>query len=514
MSPSNPRVLSIAGTDPTGGAGIHADLKAIAAAGGYGMAVVTSLVVQNTRGVQQVHTPEPEFLRAQLDAVSDDVTIDAIKIGMLADETSTRVVLDWLAGIDSSVPVVVDPVMVAASGHALAASVSGELLSRADLVTPNLSELAQLVGTSEAQTREDANAQARQLAANLATPVLAKGGHLAGDDRGNSLIDATGLRIHTPSPAITTTATHGTGCSLSAAIATRLGGGEPMEEAVRWATDWVHEAVTFAEDLEVGAGNGPIDHFHRLRRQAGSARQQPQYGGVPREWSTPEQLPGGVAAPPEPVVAPAGEWTSALWDAAGDALEAFTTGGFVPQLGAGTLSEDRFRFYLAQDSYYLNVYASVLAALAASARDADERTMWASAVTGAIAEEQAMQARWGIPEHVEPTPATQAYTDFLRAVAHDTYPVAVAGVLPCFWVYAQVGQRLAEVAHDDHPYASWLATYDDPEFHAATAEAIAVTERLLAEATAIDRAEAARAFIRACDLEAEFFAQAMLADRL
>lgn len=142
------RVLAVAGTDPTGGAGLHADLKSIAAAGGYGMGVVTSLVVQNTQGVQDVLTPDSSFLAAQLKAVSDDVPLDAIKIGMIADEAGRAVVLDWLEGLPARVPVVLDPVLVASSGHALAESFSWDLLKRAQLLTPNLDELAQLTGRS------------------------------------------------------------------------------------------------------------------------------------------------------------------------------------------------------------------------------------------------------------------------------------------------------------------------------------------------------------------------------
>lgn len=273
--PPIPRVLTIAGTDPTGGAGIQADLKSIAAAGGYGMSVVTSLVVQNTRGVQRVHTPEPSFLRAQLHAVSDDVRIDAVKIGMLADDASTREVVDWLDEIEQ-VPVVIDPVMVASSGHALATNVSRELLQKATVITPNLAELAWLTDSENATTRTGANSQAGELADATGALILAKGGHLTGNDLGNTLIGAGGaVLMHAPSPVVDSTATHGTGCSLSAALATRLAAGESYEEAVVWSTDWVREAIEFGENLAVGHGNGPIDHFHRLRRQAAASDQRP-----------------------------------------------------------------------------------------------------------------------------------------------------------------------------------------------------------------------------------------------
>ena len=159
-----PIALSIAGTDPSGGAGIHADLKAFCARGVYGTTAITALVAQNTHGVREVHTPDPAFLRAQLLAVSEDVEIDAVKIGMLADEDSAGVVVDWLDELGRDIPVVVDPVMVATSGDTLASGVSAGLLERASVITPNLDELALLTGAEPAQTREEADRQARVLA--------------------------------------------------------------------------------------------------------------------------------------------------------------------------------------------------------------------------------------------------------------------------------------------------------------------------------------------------------------
>lgn len=224
-----PRVLSIAGTDPTGGAGIHADLKAIAANGGYGMAVVTALVAQNTRGVRSIHTPPTDFLRELLDAVSDDVDIDAVKIGMLGTVDVIREVRSWLSRVD--VPVtVLDPVMVAKSGDRLldadAESALIDLLPLVDLVTPNLPELAILAGESEAASCEEALRQARSVSERHGVAVLAKGGHLSGEAVPDALVE--GERVTEFSGArIPTKNTHGTGCSLSSAIATRRAAGEP-----------------------------------------------------------------------------------------------------------------------------------------------------------------------------------------------------------------------------------------------------------------------------------------------
>ena len=266
-----PRVLSIAGTDPTGGAGIQADLKSIAAAGGYGMCVVTALVAQNTQGVREIHTPPQSFLRAQLDSVFDDVTVDAVKIGMLGDADTTRTVSEFLA--QHSVPVVVvDPVMVATSGDRLLTEDAEDALrtlvrEHATVVTPNIPELAVLCDDTPATTFDEAVSQGRRYAADANVSVLVKGGHLTGDHASNALITPDGdtriadvLRVRTKN-------THGTGCSLSAALATRLVL-DDAPAAVEWASAWLHEAIAHADDLEVGQGHGPVHHFHQLYRLA------------------------------------------------------------------------------------------------------------------------------------------------------------------------------------------------------------------------------------------------------
>ena len=182
--PALPRVLSIAGTDPTGGAGIHADLKSFEAAGAYGMAVVTALVAQNTQGVRSIHTPPVDFLGEQLASVKDDVTIDAVKIGMLGSVAITETVSDFLASLPAGVPVVCDPVMVASSGDRLlepeAERAVRELARRATVVTPNLPELAVLAGVAEPQSLEEAIDVATTWAHENDTWVVVKGGHLDG----------------------------------------------------------------------------------------------------------------------------------------------------------------------------------------------------------------------------------------------------------------------------------------------------------------------------------------------
>lgn len=270
--PALPRVLSIAGTDPTGGAGIHADLKSFEAAGAYGMAVVTALVAQNTQGVRAIHTPPVDFLREQLASVKDDVTIDAVKIGMLGSVAITETVSDFLASLPAGVPVVCDPVMVASSGDRLlepeAERAVRELARRATVVTPNLPELAVLAGVAEPRTFDDALSVATTWARENDTWVVVKGGHLDGAEADNATVSPSGDITRVPCPRIDTKNTHGTGCSLSSALAARLGAGESLDEALVWATEWLHEAIEHADALHVGHGHGPVDHGHRLRRLA------------------------------------------------------------------------------------------------------------------------------------------------------------------------------------------------------------------------------------------------------
>lgn len=275
------RVLSIAGSDPSGGAGIQADLKAIAANGGYGMAAITALTAQNTLGVQGVFVPPASSLAAQLDSVSADVNIDAVKIGMLANAEVIGAVASWLQR--ASVPhVVLDPVMVATSGDRLldtaAEDALRQLVARADLITPNLAELGVLLGEQVAPDWAVALEQARRLAQETGVRVLAKGGHLVRDPESHrandsvppheqavdALVTPDGGIVEVSGQRIRTRNTHGTGCSLSSAIATRVARHGDWETAVREAKAWLTRSLAAADELEVGSGHGPIHHFAGL----------------------------------------------------------------------------------------------------------------------------------------------------------------------------------------------------------------------------------------------------------
>lgn len=273
-------ILSIAGTDPTGGAGIQADMKSFSAHGGYGMSVITALVAQNTLGVREIHAPPTDFLRAQLEAVSDDVGIDAVKIGMLGTAQIVETVAAWWDATFGPDPerapaLVVDPVMVATSGDRLleraAEDALHRFLHRADLLTPNVPELALLAGAEPASTPQGLIAQAEVVADAHQVVVLAKGGHLI---LGEQVIDtlvfpvaAGGQRpdsVSVASPRIQTTSTHGTGCSVSAALATLRAQGRSWESSLRIVKDWMTEALRGADQLDVGHGQGPVHHFAQM----------------------------------------------------------------------------------------------------------------------------------------------------------------------------------------------------------------------------------------------------------
>jgi hydroxymethylpyrimidine/phosphomethylpyrimidine kinase len=259
--------LTIAGTDPTGGAGIQADLKAFSALGGYGMSVVTGLVAQNTVGVRSIHEVPPAFIADQLDAVFDDVRVDAVKIGMLANADIIQTVAETLAKRRPPY-VVLDPVMVAKSGDRLLApdavtALRDTLLPLVDLITPNLPEAADLLGRPAA--RDEAE-MADQLVAltHLTRGVLLKGGHLAGPESVDLLRapDSTGLHRLT-APRIATKNTHGTGCTLSAAIAVLRPQRPDWATTVRDGKAYLTAALAAADRLTVGSGHGPVHHFYQ-----------------------------------------------------------------------------------------------------------------------------------------------------------------------------------------------------------------------------------------------------------
>ena len=262
-----PIALTIAGSDSSGGAGIQADLKTFGALGVYGASVITALTAQNTQGVSGIHQVPSDFVTAQIDAVFGDLDVKAVKIGMVAQPATIDVIA---AGLDRWSPkhVVLDPVMVATSGDRLlgtdaVAALRTRLIPRASIITPNLPEAAALLDEPIASNEAAIESQGRRLMSLGCRAVLIKGGHGQGAESIDYLVSGDGV-IALPAPRIATRNTHGTGCSLSSAIAAGLAKGEDMETAVRHAKAWISAAIEAADRLSVGHGHGPVHHFHRF----------------------------------------------------------------------------------------------------------------------------------------------------------------------------------------------------------------------------------------------------------
>ena len=276
--------LSIAGSDPSGGAGIQADLKSFSANGVYGMAVLTALTAQNTKTVSAIHTLPTDFVRAQIDMIFADIHVHAVKIGMLANSQIAHCVAEILQ--DKSCPLILDPVLVATSGASLLSDdapvmldvLKNHLLPLADIITPNLPEAAALLGCELAKNRDDMQSQAADILDMGVKNVYIKGGHLADADNSPDLlcmrIHGTqrgifwleGKRVPPPTNTLPNTPpnTHGTGCSLSAALAAGRARGLSAMDAAHVAKNFIQGAIAQAENLQVGDGHGPIHHFHRF----------------------------------------------------------------------------------------------------------------------------------------------------------------------------------------------------------------------------------------------------------
>lgn len=265
-----PNVLSIAGSDPSGGAGIQADIKAISANGAFAMAAITALTAQNTQGVTDIHLVPPAFVQSQIAAIFADVHVDAVKIGMIANAAIATAVAQTLKG-HVDIPIVLDPVMIAKGGAALldpeaVKTLRDTLLPMARLLTPNLPEAAHLLGINTARTREDMAAQGVALCALGAQAVLMKGGHLDAPDSPDCLV--TGKTVTWFEAARTRTInTHGTGCTLSSALAAQLARGQTPAAATAAAKSYVATAIANADALSVGKGHGPTHHFAALYSQ-------------------------------------------------------------------------------------------------------------------------------------------------------------------------------------------------------------------------------------------------------
>lgn len=259
-----PKCLTIAGSDSSGGAGIQADLKTMSAIGVYGMSVITAITAQNTCGVKAIQPIEPEIVTAQLEAVLNDIGTDSIKIGMLH---SARIVKAVIEILDKYTPryVVLDPVMVSTSGHKLIEDdtidiIRKELFFRSTIITPNLDE-AMLLSGMQISEEKDMYKAGKKLLAEGCRAVLMKGGHLKSKIMTDLLLSSEGEEFVFNAENIITPNTHGTGCTLSSAIASYLALGATLTESVKQAKQFITEAIGAGSDVTTGKGHGPLNHF-------------------------------------------------------------------------------------------------------------------------------------------------------------------------------------------------------------------------------------------------------------
>jgi hydroxymethylpyrimidine/phosphomethylpyrimidine kinase len=314
--------------------------------------------------------------------------------------------------------------------------------------------------------------------------VLVKGGHLTDASCPDALVNTHGLLDDTvvefACPRVETRNTHGTGCSLSSAIATVQAQTGDWADSLARVKAWLHDALVYADDLEVGAGNGPIHHFHRLFAEAAPVGQ---------------------------------EFSRALWQDIEHTRTAIFDLPFIRALGDGTLDRMEFSYYLAQDALYLNTYSRVLARASALAPTEVAQLFWANSAQVCLEVESDLHRTW-LGEHTEPAelgPVTKGYVDHLLAASvQGSYAVLVAAILPCYWLYADVGERLHAQFRERrnggvHPYSAWLETYADEGFAAATRQAIAFTDAAAGAASSDERAAMKTAFAQSSRCELDFF---------
>nr|WP_120492670.1 bifunctional hydroxymethylpyrimidine kinase/phosphomethylpyrimidine kinase [Corynebacterium lactis] len=546
MSPTKefvPRVLSIAGTDPSGGAGLHADLKSIAAAGGYGMGVVTALVAQNTQGVRSVHTPDVSFLKEQLAVVTEDVEIDAVKIGMLGSREIVDVVTEWVRE-NRPRNIVLDPVMIATSGDRLldddAVDALVTLVSEVDVITPNVPELALLAGAEPAGDYEELIEQALDFAAKNNVIVIAKTGHLSGDEAGNAVVFPDGRSSFSTSRRIDTKNTHGTGCSLSSALATRIGAGFAVEEALSWTTKWLNESILFADDLHVGHGHGPIDHGHRARRleKAATIRPghiakrfsdcddtasvSPQAAASPATTATPRaDSPAAGAKAPElrsffgkPLsIAPVGPHTTALWNLIGDIVEEIDALPAFSYFGEGTLNPEDTNLLLEQEIWYLHNIFPAISMLSIKATLPQDQILWSSLAQESLIRclelnSDSLSYSYSELEDIEPTGPSLALLDaHASATAFNSYAVSAATLVAELWIVAELISNAPEVKEVGSAAEAWVESYSDESFLDTALLAVEALERALADAPRAEQLKSRAVFRRAAEHERDYFAQ-------
>ncbi|KAJ7584861.1 Phosphomethylpyrimidine kinase-domain-containing protein [Mycena floridula] len=502
-------VMSIAGTDSSGGAGIQADLKTFTALNCYGTSAITAITAQNTIGVQDVHPCPPEFVRKQIYSILDDIQISGIKTGMLFDAETVRVVADSLkTRFGQLAPnLVCDPVMVSTSGHNLLESAAVDVMTSnlfplATLITPNLAE-AELLLQRPLQSLDSMLEAAQDLLQFGSKAVLLKGGHLIATmddvmalsneiqvvkafliDENMEILKEHGAAIppavvvdvlqqkEGPTtvfvrPRIESTSTHGTGCTLSAAICCGLGQGLDVVEATRSATTFTFLGIETAP--AIGKGHGPLNHMHSISRSC---------------------VPQRTALNPYPL-------TSLLIQSSIGTWKSYVEHEFVRLLGQGTLSRDSFIHFIKQDYHYLKYYArayALLAAKSSSFRGIQSATATIINVLNEIGTHRSFCEQFGVSsaelEATEESPATTAYGAYLIDVGlQGDQAKLLMALLACLLGYGEVGLWLKKessgtdswVKTKGNAYAQWMEDYSGAHYQAAVKLGMETIESLASD---------------------------------
>ncbi|ORX54113.1 hypothetical protein DM01DRAFT_1367189 [Hesseltinella vesiculosa] len=483
-----PKALTIAGSDSGGGAGIQADIKTMAALQVYSSSVVTSVTSQNTLGVNGIHELPAEFVKQQLTTVLSDIGSDAIKTGMLSSAPIIQAVVDALKEYpECAKNLVVDPVMVSTSGSRLlnkdaVDAVLTQLLPMTLVLTPNVPEAEVLLGLAPGKiaTLDDMVSAARQLAKAGPAFVLLKGGHLPQTRHDQRIVidllydRDTDTLLELVQPYVDTLNTHGTGCTLSAAIASELAKGLNVTDAVQNATTYIHHAIESAAHVKIGTGAGPVNHFYNLRWMpySGSSFVQALYDALPE----------------------------GLW-------ENYVDHPFVRGIADGTLPRECFIYYIKQDYLYLQSYARAAALAAYKSKDIDTCAANAKIVTHIHDETQTHLKyceQWGISrEEVLATPESVynvAYTRFVldKGASGDQLDLQVA-MAACLLGYGDIGVRLFNnpaTKREGNPYWPWIETYAGEQYQ----DAVDVGKKLMEDLATHSVSTSATRFKEACDI--------------
>jgi len=507
-----PRVLSIAGSDSGGGAGIQADLKTFVANGVYGMTAICALTAQNTQGVHGIEAVPPAFISAQIDACIGDIGVNAVKTGMLATSEVICTVVDALDR-HSVQNIVADPVMVAANGDKLLHpgaidTLKTRLIPIATIVTPNILE-AKALTDIQINTLDDAEAAAKSIHSLGAKAVLVKGGSkfntISDGSTDNYSIDVffDGTSMQRLSaPLVATSNTHGTGCTLSSAIAAHLAQGKSLLESVRAAKKYITEALQKSVSLSIGKGlHGPLNHGYMI---AGA------------NWSVVGAAP--VEASSQPYRVPS--FAQGCKSAAAGAFNASFSHPFVIALRDGTLDPEKFKFYQMQDARYLEALADVASMISTRCIEPESKAWWIDAAKLALVVETSLHAGYGQKldytaddiRNVQLTPNNAAYQNHMvNCAQRGTLVEAIAAFCPCPWLYADLGKHLLKQLGgipDDHPYADWLRTYSGDSFDAYLDTLLAQLQNCADAVDDCTRQRATEAFCMSCRYEWMFWQQA------